>query len=78
MHATNIQLSDHARMQMQRRRVTLEDIALVLLFGDHGDGTEVGTGEACTELDGRPLTCVYDSAQHRLKEKFYVITILRR
>ena len=61
MSSTDIVLSNHARMQMQRRRITLEDIALVLQFGDHVDGAEEDTREACTELDGKPLTVVYDS-----------------
>ena len=46
MDTTDIQLSRHARMQMQRRRVTLEDLHLVLLFGDYVAGIEKGTGEA--------------------------------
>ena len=46
MNSIDIVPSDHARMQMQRRRITLEDMALVLRFGDHEDGVEEGTREA--------------------------------
>lgn len=44
MNSIDIVLSNHAAMQMQRRRVTLEDLALVLQFGEHVDGSEAGTG----------------------------------
>ncbi len=63
---------------MQRRRITLEDIALVLQFGNHVDGAEEDTREACTELDGKPLTVVYDSIDHKFRETFYIVTTLRR
>jgi hypothetical protein len=64
---------------MQRRRVSLEDVALTLQHGEHVEGYEEGTGEACLdELDGRPLTVVYDSFEHRFRGVFYVITVLRR
>ena len=70
--------SDHARMQMQRRRIAFEDIALVLQYGEHVDGLEEGTREARIELGGRPLTVVYDLARYEADGFFYVITVLRR
>ena len=78
MNLPDIILSDHAAMQMQRRRVTLEDLALVLRVGDHVDGREEGTREVCIELDGRPLTVVYDSERERSTGMIHVITVLRR
>ena len=65
-------------MQMQRRGVTLEDVALTLHFGEHVKGEEDGTIEACTELDGKPLTVVYDSTEHNASGLYFVITVLRR
>ena len=65
-------------MQMQRRRVSLQDIALVLQLGDHVEGRDEGTKEACTQVDGKPLTVVYDSTEHKFKGVYYVITVLRR
>ena len=78
MYPANIVLSGHTEMQMQRRRVTLEDVALALQLGEHVEGQEKGTHEACIELDGRPLTVVYDSIEHRFRDLFYVVTVLRR
>ena len=79
MPATDIVLSNHARMQMQRRGVSLEDVALTLQHGKHVEGQEEGTGEACVdELDGRPLTVVYDSLEHQFKGVFCVINVVRR
>lgn len=63
---------------MQRRGVSLEDVALVLQFGDHVDGKEKGTREACIELDGRPLTAVYDALEHGFSGLFHIVTVLRR
>ena len=78
MQPTDIVLSRHARMQMQRRGVTLEDVALTLHFGEHVMGEEDGTNEACTELDGKPVTVVYSSVEHQMNGRFFVITALRR
>ena len=60
MNLSDIELSVHAIMQMQRRRITLKDIALVLQLGEHVYGRENGTMEACALLDGRPITVVYE------------------
>ena len=78
MSSTDIVLSRHATMQAQRRRISLEDIALALQYGEHVEGEEEGTREACIELDGRPIAVVYDAGEHRPRQLFYVITVLRR
>ncbi|MCH8063726.1 MAG: DUF4258 domain-containing protein [Chloroflexi bacterium] len=59
MQSTDIVLSRHARMQMQRRGITLEDVALTLQFGEHVTAEEDDTMKACTELDGKPITVMY-------------------
>ena len=78
MNPVDIAIGAHAAMQMQRRRITLPDVALVLQFGEHVDGREEGTREACIELDGTPLTVVYDSVEHKFRGLFHVITVLKR
>ena len=78
MQSTDIVLSSHARMQMQRRGVTLEDVALTLQFGEHVIGEEDDTMEAYVELDGKPITVVYRSVEHQINGLFFVITVLRR
>ena len=78
MNPVDIVIGAHAAMQMRRRRTTLMDVALVLQFGDHVDGREEGTREACIELSGVPLTVVYDSVEHQFRGMFYVITVLKR
>ena len=78
MPSIDIQLSYHAGMVMQRRRITLEDIALTLHVGEHTDGREECTREAYLELDGKPVTVVYDLARYELQGLFYVVTVLRR
>ena len=65
-------------MQMQRRGITLEDVALTLQFGEHVTGEEDDTMEACAELDGKPITVVYRSVEHQITGLFFVITVLRR
>ena len=78
MTPINIVISRHASMQMERRRISTEDVALVLQFGDHRDGVEEGTREACNEVDGKPITVVYDSASHEQRDMYYIVTALRR
>ena len=78
MDAADIVIGGHAEMQMGRRRITREDIALVLQYGQHVEGREESTQEACIELDGTPVTVVDDSIEHRFRNFFYVITVLRR
>ena len=63
---------------MQRRRITLEDVALVLQFGEHREGQEEGTWESCLELEGRPVTVVYDLARYEQQGLYYIVTLLRR
>lgn len=74
----DIVLSNHAAMQMQRRRIKLADVSLALQFGEHTDGYEQDTREACIELDGRPLTVVYNASELGRSGSYYVITVLRR
>ena len=78
MQPANIVLSSHARIQMQRRRISPDDVALTLKFGEHVTGEEDGTLEACTELEGKPVTVVYSSVEHQMNGRFFVITALRR
>ena len=78
MTSIDIQLSYHAEMVMQRRRITLEDIALTLEIGEHIDGREECTREAYLELDGKPVTVVYDLARYEMQGLFYIVTVLRR
>ena len=78
MQSTDIVLSSHARMQMQRRGITLEDVTLTLQFGEHVTGEEDGTMEAYVELDAKPITVVYRSTDHHASGLFFVITVLRR
>ena len=78
MRTTDIEPSKHARMQMQRRRITDEDVVLTLQLGEHLEGKEDGTNEACIELEGRPITVIYDSTEHQVSGVFNVITVLRR
>ena len=78
MALPDIVLGRHVQRQMRRRGVSLEDVGLVLNLGEHVEGRMPGTEEACAELDGRPLTVVYDAATHRYGEVFHVITVLRR
>ena len=68
----------HAAGQMSRRRISKEDVTLALQYGDHNEGKTPGTLEACVELDGRPLTVVYDSRRFEANEVFHVVTVVRR
>ena len=70
--------TDHAIQQMRRRGITLSDVILVLELGAHVDGLEDGTLEACTEVDGRPVTVVYDELEHRFRDVFVIVTVMRR
>ncbi|MCH8063806.1 MAG: DUF4258 domain-containing protein [Chloroflexi bacterium] len=78
MQSNDIVLSSHARMQMQRRGITLEDVTLTSQFGEHVTGEEDGTMEACIELDGKPITVVYRSIEHQVSGLVFFITALRR
>jgi len=73
-----IKLTDHARQRAALRGVTLSDIADVLTYGRHVDGCEAGTSEAYAEIDGKPLTVVYDSLEYELYGVTSVITVIRR
>ena len=70
--------TDHAVSQMRRRRITWEDIRLVLELGVHVDGLQEGTLEACTEIDGRPITVVYNELEYRFRNAFVIVTVMRR
>ena len=70
--------TDHAVAQMRRRGITMDDILLVLELGVHVDGLEEGKLEACAEIDGRPVTVVYDELEHRFREVFVIVTAMRR
>lgn len=74
----DIFLSDHAVSQSIARRISIEDIMLTLDFGQHSEGVEEGTMEACTELDGKPITVIYDELEHRFRDVFYLITVMRK
>lgn len=65
--------TDHAVNQMRRRGITLSDILLVLELGTHLEGLE-----ACTEVEGRPVTVVYDELEHRFRDVFVIVTVMRR
>ena len=77
-HRVDIVLTDHASYQMRDRRITMEHIRLVLDLGQHSEGEEEQTMEACAEIDGRPITVVYDELTHRLRDIFRVITVIRK
>ena len=70
--------TDHAIHQMRRRGITLSDMTLVLELGTHVEGLEGGTLEACAEVDGRPVTVVYDELEHRFQDMFVIVTVMRR
>ncbi|MCY4651593.1 MAG: DUF4258 domain-containing protein [Dehalococcoidia bacterium] len=74
----DIILTDHASYQMRRRRITMEDIRLILDLGQHSEGEEEQTMEACAEIDGRPITVIYDELDHRFRDIFRVITVIRK
>ena len=78
MSCVDIALTDHASYQMRRRRITMEDIGLVLDLGQHYEGEEEQTMEACAEIDGRPITVIYDELDHRFRDIFRVITVIRK
>ncbi len=56
----------------------MNDILLVLQFGVHVDGLQEGTLEACAEIDGRPITVVYDELEYRIRGVYVVVTVVRR
>ena len=72
----DIILSDHASHQMMARRVSMEYIRLVLTLGQHLEGLEEETMEACAEIDGRPITVVYDELDHKFRDVFHIITVI--
>ena len=74
----DIILTHHVSHQMRKRRITMEHIRLVLDLGQHSEGEEEQTMEACAEIDGRPITVVYDELAHRLRDIFRVITVIRK
>ncbi len=74
----DIILTDHASYQMRKRRITMEHLTLVLDLGQHYEGEEEQTMEACIEIDGRPITVIYDELDHRLTDIFRVITVIRK
>jgi hypothetical protein len=74
----NVLPTDHAVIQMRRRRITWEHIRLVLELGVHVDGLEEGTLEVCAEVDGRPITVVYDEIEYRFRGVFVIVTVIRR
>ena len=78
MASIDIQLSYHAKTRMERKRISMEDIALTLELGEHTDGRRPGTREAYLELDGRPVTVVYDLTRYEMQDLFHVITVIRR
>ena len=63
---------------MGRRRISWQDVSLVLQLGDHVRGREEGTREACTVLDGRPATVIYDSETFEARATGYIVTVVRR
>ena len=74
----DIILTDHASYQMRRRRITMEDVRLILDLGQHYEGEEEQTMEACAEIDGRPVTVIYDELDHRFRDIFRMITVIRK
>ena len=78
MASIDIQLSYHAEMRMERKRISMEDIALTLELGEHSDGREEYTREAYLELDGKPVTVVYDLTRYEMQDLFHVVTVIGR
>ena len=76
--SVDIFLTDHASYQMRKRRFTMEDVRLTLAVGLHSQGEEEETMEACTEIDGKPITVIYDELEHRFRDVFRVITVIRK
>ena len=74
----DIFLSDHAVSQSIIRRISIEDIMLTLDLGQHSEGMEEGTMEACSEIDGKPITVIYDELDHRFRDVFYIITVIKK
>ena len=78
MPSIDIQLSYHAGTRMQSKRISMEDIAFTLELGEHTDRRRAGTREAYLELDGKPVTVVYDLARYEMQDLFHVVTVIRR
>ena len=38
----------------------------------------IRTLEACIEIGGRPITVVYDELDHRFRDLFRIITVIRK
>ena len=73
-----IVLTNHAVVQMQKRRITFQDVQLVLQLGNHVPGGVEETMEACIEIGGRPITVVYDELDHRFRDLYRIITVIRK
>ena len=71
-------LTSHTVDQMQKRRITFQDVQLVLQLGNHALGGVGETMEACIEIGGRPITVVYDELDHRFRDLFRIITVIRK
>ena len=61
-----IVLTNHAVVQMQKRRITFQDVQLVLQLGNHVQGGVEETMESCIEIGGRPISVVYDELDHEV------------
>ncbi len=56
----------------------MEHIMLILDLGQHSEGEEEQTMEARAEIDGRPITVIYDELDHKFRDIFRVITVIRK
>ena len=70
--------TDHASNQMRKRRISRDYINLVLTYGEHLEGEYEGTREACIEIDGIPITVVYDKLAHKSEDVFRIITVIKK
>ena len=71
-------ISQHALSRMLRKGIRLTDVEMVLSLGEHGEGRRPGIREACAELDGRPITIVYDAGEYLAKDVYRIVAVLRR
>ncbi len=63
---------------MLQKGIGQTDIEMVLSLGEHVEGKRAGTQEACAEMDGRPITVVYDADQYLARDVYRIVTVLRR
>ncbi len=56
----------------------MEDVRLTLDLGQHSHGEVEETMEACVETDGKPVTVIYDELDHKFRDTFRVITVIRK